>query len=302
MDKSLVIGGNKYRLVSNFKNDDKLRASFNKLTENTFGFNFEKWYTQGYWSDNYIPYSLIDKNENIVSNISINIIDFLILGEKKRYIQLGTVMTEEKYRCNGLSKALMEIVLSEWGPKSDVIYLFANDSVLDFYPKFKFKKYNEYQYSLDLNFDASNVLNLEKLDINDSKDREFIYKKICESFPQYDVSMINYPSLNMFYFTYFMSESIYYIKEHDLLIACDFDKDTIYIHDIYCDRYIDLKIVINSIPKNNQNKVVLGFAPNDKGLYTRNILKEEDSTLFIYSNNENAFYSNYLRFPILSRA
>jgi hypothetical protein len=83
MSNKILIGGNEYRLVSNFKNDDKLRTSFNKLTENTFGFNFEKWHEYGYWSDNYIPYSLVDKNENVVSNISVNIIDFIILGEIK---------------------------------------------------------------------------------------------------------------------------------------------------------------------------------------------------------------------------
>lgn len=302
MSNKILIGGNEYRLVSNFKKDDKLRSSFNKLTENIFGFNFEKWYEYGYWSDNYIPYSLVDKNANIVSNISVNIIDFIVLGEIKRYIQLGTVMTDEKYRGNGLSKALMEIVLSEWETKSDMIYLFANDTVLDFYPKFKFKKSNEYQYLLDLSYDFSNIFNLKKLDMKNYKDREFIYKKVCESLPQYDVAMLNYPSLDMFYFTCFMSESIYYIEQYDALIICDFDEDTIYIHSIYSDKDIDLKAIINHIPRDKQDKVVLGFAPKDRSLYKREILKEDDSTLFVYSDNENVIEANYLRFPGLSHA
>lgn len=302
MNNKIVISSDEYRLVSNFKKDDKLRSSFNKLTENTFGFNFEKWYEHGYWSDNYIPYSLVDKNKNVVSNISVNIIDFIVSGETKRYIQLGTVMTDEKCRGNGLSKALMEIVLSEWKTKSDMIYLFANDTVLDFYPKFKFKKSNEYQYLLDLSYDFSNIFNLKKLDMKNYKDREFIYKKVCESLPQYDVAMLNYPSLDMFYFTYFMSESIYYIEQYDALIICDFEEDTIYIHSIYSDKDIDLKAIINHIPRDKQDKVVLGFAPNDISSYKREILKEDDSTLFVYSDNENVIEANYLRFPVLSHA
>ncbi|WP_283692847.1 hypothetical protein [Clostridium perfringens] len=37
--------------------------------------------------------------------------DIMIQGCKKRYIQIGTVMTDEKYRNNGLSIFLMEKII-----------------------------------------------------------------------------------------------------------------------------------------------------------------------------------------------
>lgn len=135
----------KLELNCDFKDNDVLRSSFNNLTEKTYGFNFENWYENGCWRDLHIPYSLIYENK-VVANVSVNIIDFLVLGEKKRYIQLGTVMTDKDYRNQGLCRKLMGIVLEEWENKCDMIYLFANDSVLDFYPKFGFVKSNEYQY------------------------------------------------------------------------------------------------------------------------------------------------------------
>lgn len=46
------------------------------------------------------------------------------------------------------------------------------------------------------------------------------------------ISMINNPSLIMFYFTYFMTDEIYYIKEYDAIVACKFAGDTAYIHDV----------------------------------------------------------------------
>ncbi|MCS4521567.1 GNAT family N-acetyltransferase [Clostridium botulinum] len=61
--------------------------------------------------------------DNVVSNVSVNIIDFLILGEEKRYVQIGTVMTDEEYRGQGLCRALMERVIKEWEDKCDLIYL-----------------------------------------------------------------------------------------------------------------------------------------------------------------------------------
>lgn len=89
-----------------------LRRTFNNLTRETFGFDFEQWYIDGYWQKRYIPYSLLD-GDRVVANISVNDLNFLVMGEKKRYIQLGTVMTDKAYRGLGLSRALMERVLDE---------------------------------------------------------------------------------------------------------------------------------------------------------------------------------------------
>ena len=72
----------------------------------------------------------------VVSNVSVNRIRFDLGGKKKDYIQIGTVMTDEKYRGKGLNGQIMERVLKEYEGKADGIYLFANDSVLNYYPKF----------------------------------------------------------------------------------------------------------------------------------------------------------------------
>ena len=53
-----------------------------------------------------------------------------VLGKKKNYIQIGTVMTDNEYRNKGLSRYLIEKIISEYKEKSDCIYLSANDTVL----------------------------------------------------------------------------------------------------------------------------------------------------------------------------
>ena len=80
------------KLQKNIKNDSYLRRSFFQLAKNTFDLSFEQWYQNGYWTDSYIPY-VLHENGTVVANASVNIIDTLWQGEKKRYIQLGTVMT-----------------------------------------------------------------------------------------------------------------------------------------------------------------------------------------------------------------
>lgn len=129
--------GRAYEYITGFRDDEKLRASFNDLTEKTFGFNFVDYYKNGFWGENYIPCSIMD-NGRIVSNVSVNLMDFYADGIRKRYIQLGTVMTDKEYRGQGLSRYLMERVVSEYKHKCEDMYLFANANATEFYPKFGF--------------------------------------------------------------------------------------------------------------------------------------------------------------------
>ncbi|WP_242966933.1 hypothetical protein [Desulfosporosinus sp. FKA] len=72
-----------YRFVHGYGKNNELRKGLNDLTQKIFGFNFEQWYQDGYWKNQYIPYYLIDGNM-IVSNVSVNIMNFKVFGEKKR--------------------------------------------------------------------------------------------------------------------------------------------------------------------------------------------------------------------------
>ena len=112
-------------IVCNYRDDDKLRASFNELAGKVFGgLNFENWYQNGFWKDNYIPYSVVTDGK-VVSNISVNACDMNYDGSTVHLIQLGTVMTDPDHRGKGYSRALMERILSDYEDKVDGIYLFA---------------------------------------------------------------------------------------------------------------------------------------------------------------------------------
>ncbi|HBG11095.1 MAG TPA: GNAT family N-acetyltransferase, partial [Clostridium sp.] len=119
-----------YIFTNSMKEDNALRRSYNRLAEKTFGLSFEEFYQNGYWTDKYIPYSLIDDGK-VIANASVNILKASYNGQEKRCIQIGTVMTDSDYRNQGLSRYLIERILSEWKETCDTMYLFANDSVLD---------------------------------------------------------------------------------------------------------------------------------------------------------------------------
>lgn len=72
--------------MKDYKHNENLRKSFNELATMIFGIHFEDWYEQGFWSQRYIPFSYIDKGR-VVANVSVNVLDFEMDGEKKSAIQ-----------------------------------------------------------------------------------------------------------------------------------------------------------------------------------------------------------------------
>lgn len=63
-------------------------------------------------------------------------------------------MTETDYRNQGLIRKIMEEIEQDYADRVDGMYLFANDDVLNFYPKFGFQKATEYQYSKEVKMDT----------------------------------------------------------------------------------------------------------------------------------------------------
>lgn len=296
----IKVNNTNYGFVKDFKHNPEIRSSFNELTKAVFQFDLENWYLNGYWNDNYIPYSLLHKNK-VISNVSVNKMKFIIENEKKVAIQIGTVMTEKEYRHRGLCKFIMEHVINEWKEQTDFIYLFANDSVLDFYPKFDFVTIDEYQYSIQLNTSKDTYSSLKKLNIDNNFDKELFLSIVNNTSPISKVSMQNNTSLIMFYCSSYKKNSIYYLEKLNAAIIMDIEDDTLYLSDVFSKEPIQLNNVIQLITNKTIKKVILGFTPLNETDYQRNLLKTED-TLFVIKDKANYFKNNKWRFPVLSHA
>jgi len=298
MDK-VIVNGKAYSYSTNFRDDDLLRSSFNKLTQKVYGIDFENWYQSGYWGERYVPYSLLD-GDTMVSNVSVNIIDFLVFGEERTYLQIGTVMTDPAYRNKGLNRILIDKVLEEWKGNCDLIYLFANNTVLDFYPKFGFERVEEYQYSKKINTFETKA-RPKKLEINQKGSKEFLIKRINNSVPFSKLSMIGNASLVMFYLTSFMAENIYYLEELDAVVIADYKQETLLLQDIFCEKIVGIEELISAMTSQNIKRVVLGFTPIDTTSFEVNIHTPED-VLFILDDKWGLFDNAKLQFPVLSHA
>lgn len=300
MNEKVLIRDKEYTFVKDYRDNESLREELNSLTDKTYGFNFKEWYESGYWGDGYIPYSLLD-GEKLVANASVSIMKMNVLGKKKNYIQIGTVMTADKYRNKGLSRYLIEKIICEYKEKCDYIYLFANDTVLDFYPKFGFEKVNEYRYSISRVKKDTNII-ANKLNIHNYEDKQLLESIIDNSIVNSKLYVEENKNLIMFYCLGFLKECIYYIKEYNVIAICEYEDDTLNINDIFCNRKFDLEKVINVLIDDKTKRVNLGFTPIDIDGYRKNMLDDKNDTLFVLKDKENIFKNNYLMFPILSHA
>ena len=292
------IDGKLYTFDNKIREHIDVRLSFDKLSQETFGLSFKNWYQNGDWTEKYIPHVLLD-GKRVVANVSVNIIDTVLKNEKKRYIQLGTVMTDSEYRGRGLSRLLLKRVLEEWKDKCDAMYLFANNTVLDFYPKFGFVKANEYQCQLPV---TPKPKNIRKLDMSCSSDRELLLAKYKKSNPFSALPMVDNAGLLMFYCAQSMKDDVYYAKNCDAVVIAKQNGKNLICFDIFCDEKNDLNEVLSMVASHDTTNAILGFSPKAATNCQAALLQEDDTTLFILSDRENVFADNQLMFPLLSHA
>lgn len=288
----------RFALKTNIRDNCKLRKSFIELAIKTFDLSFEEWYQSGYWTDNYIPYAILD-GEKIIANASVNIIDTVWNNLPKRYIQIGTVMTDTQYRNRGLSRRLIEQILNDWQDKCDAIYLFANNTVLDFYPKFGFEKAIEYQCSMSV---TAKSLKLKKLNMSNDADRMFLKKYYAKSNPFSALPMMDNYGLLMFYCVSFMKDCIFYCEAFDAVVIAKQSKDSLMCFDIYCDEHQSLHDIISAVSSKGTANAILGFTPKDTTGCAITPIHSEDDTLFVLADKDNIFAQNKVMFPSLSHA
>jgi len=291
-----------------YKDDISLLETFNELTRKTFGFDFVKWHGAGHFGDMYVPHVMMDK-EKVVSNVSVNRMQFDMGGVIKNYIQIGTVMTDKEYRGQGLNGKIMESVLQEYMDKVDGIYLFGNDSVLHYYPKFGFVPCEEYEYYFA--YEKENDISpyaIEKVDMTDDSQAKNVYAVMERYFAEPDVPNENdamYMSENLGLYHFWMDseyrDNIYYLPECGVYVVGVIDNEKLYLYQIIGKEKVQLERVAKAFG-DGFSEVVLGYTPVHKeGLDVR-IHKEEDSTLFVMGEDLRCVSEKQMMFPILSHA
>jgi GNAT superfamily N-acetyltransferase len=297
----LVLQDKEYKLLIGYRQENEYRHAFNDLAKNIFNISFEDWYQAGYWNEKYIPYTLFDGHKAI-ANASANIMDFNTFGESKRYIQIGTVMTDENYRNKGLSRFLIEKILNDWNTRCDFVYLYANSTVLDFYPKLGFTRVKEYEcFKKIKKFSPSQF---EKLNMNVQENRNKLYDYVRTTKVFGKLSMQENADLVMFYCITVLKDCVYFLKSLDTFAIAKFNNKQIHLLDVFSKNEINLNAIINLLSGQTTNSILLGFTPKDFTSFEIRHVDEalKDEVLFIKNDKTKLFYNNKIMYPLLSHA
>ena len=286
----------KYRLSKDVMSNNAERLAFDELAGKIFDLSFDKWYKNGFWSDSNIPYTLFDGGR-AAANVSVNKMEVLFDGEKRNHIQLGTVMTDEKYRNQGLAKCLINEVKKDWENKCDSMFLFANESVLEFYPKFGFEKavYYKRWFEIEEVFGTS-----RKLDMDLEGDREMLKRYYEKTNPFSRIQVINNYGLLMFYCMGFMKECVLYSEKYDAVVIAEQEGECMHCYDIFCDEDKRMTDILRDAAGRGTKRVQLQFTPrNDEGFIVEEV-QDDDNTLFVLNGKENIYKTEKLCFPDIS--
>lgn len=285
------------QIKRHYRMDKEMRRSFNELAEATFGLNFENWYSMGFWGDNYEPFSVIVDGK-VVANVSLNRTDLMIGGQRKRVYQLGTVMTAEGYRNRGYIRAIMQEI-EKATRDADGVYLFANDEVLNFYPKFGFVPGKEYVYSKAVSQTGENRMKQVVMDCDAHID-ELCGAMEANTF-ETACRMVDNNDLIFFYAAQFMQECVFHEENTDTWVIAELENGELLIHNIFSHQDITLEDVIRAFG-GEVKLVTLGFTPVQTEGWICRELHEEDCTFFVKGGMFERFQEEKLRIPTLSHA
>lgn len=286
-----------HEIIKNYRDDARLRHSFNELAKKTFCIDFEDWYQNGYWTDRYNPYSIVIDGK-VAANVSVNQTVFAVNGKRKHFVQLGTVMTEESYRHRGLIREIVEEIDRDYGKNADGIYLFANNDVLSFYPKFGFQAARQYEYVRRGDGFIESIF--EQVSMNKKQDWDMLESKIRTCCPQSSFEMLDNSQLNMFYVSKYMQENVFYSRELDTYVIAEANHDTLTVDMVISDRKQDLTRIADGFGRAFR-QVILGFTPEDTRGFEVREMDQDDRTLHVKGDFSDV-EEGKLMFPLLAHA
>lgn len=276
------------------RNDLKLKRSFFELADDTFGLKFEHWDELGYWNHTYCPY-VFEVDGEIASNVSTSMGTMILEGKKYEAVQIGTVMTNPKFQGKGLSRRLMEKVMED-NANANIIYLFANKSVLGFYPKFGFEMRTQSTFTVDTKDIAANKTEVNKISLDDQIERTLFYETTMNRVPiSKKLSMVQNESIVMFHALTQYRDCIYNVPKFRAYVILKESAQHAEVIDVISKEPFDLLEVLGSLPIKAE-KIKLCFTPDNLKIP---VVQEEfiDEGAMFVKNQIDIDYPNNLLYP-----
>ncbi|GIP39350.1 GNAT family acetyltransferase [Paenibacillus sp. J31TS4] len=276
-------------LVTDYKENDALRASFNRLAQDTFGIDFEPWYRAGCWDESYQCLSFADGTE-IVANVSATRLRLMLGGEARPAVQIGTVMTRPDYRGQGFARQLLEAVLDRYADGDGPCFLFANREVLGFYPKFGFRPVAESRFRLPAGALSGGSAaaaspaagGLRRLSLSSPATMARLQNLLERRVPvSRTLGVTDGTGIALWHLMNGLADGLYELPGIDGFLVCGREGGGPVVYDLVCTRVEDLLPLLQAAADLLPGPLGLGFCPDRLGPLPAETLTRQDSMLFV---------------------
>lgn len=257
------------------RNDRSIETLFSGLTEEVFGLSFRKWHDLGVWDERYECYSVIT-GQKMIANVSLYKADMLVQGKSLRAHSLSAVATSREWRGEGLSRMLMEHVLGKY--PDTPFYLTANPGVLDFYPRFGFRRVYMSEPSIEVHINNKGVT-AERLAAGSDRLAERLSGRAVFSAA---LDFTNTVPVQLFNLLMEYAEDIYDLTGCPAVVVAKQDGETLFIADVIPRAPISWDELAPCLPFTGVRKVVFGFCPDRLNIRPDwRVMEEGKSAMFV---------------------
>ena len=272
----------------------QLKQSFLQLARETFELEFEQWDALGYWDSTYCPYAF-EVDGKIIANVSASIGTMLLEGKTYQAIQIGTVMTNPAFQGQGLSRKLMEKVLEDTADAA-IIYLFANETVLHFYPKFGFETRRQATFTVETKDLQLQPAEVKKVDIADEDARKLFYETTQHRMPiSLKMSMLQNENIVMFHALTQYKDALYYVPKFNAFVIAKEQDGRFQLIDIISKQYVDVVDLLEGLPI-EAPVIELCFTPDKLKVPVQQGIFQDDGAMFVKEQGELR-YADDLLYP-----
>lgn len=243
--------------------DRHLREAFFQFTGAVFpGADFIEWYRHGGWIARYRPYAVVEAGQ-VVANASVAELEVIVNGKTRSAVQLGAVGTVPSARGRGLSRRLLQHILDLYRDKVDLIFLFANESVLDFYPRFGFQRAPEHRF-------VARARSLKprpgarRVQLDDPEEGAIIRRLLEERRAVTGrFGAVNYAFVTLWHLVNLDSYSLYYVEAADALLLVRVAEKALHVRDVVFSREVDLgDLLAGVVPDESPRDLWVDFPPD----------------------------------------
>ncbi|EAC8685023.1 TPA: GNAT family N-acetyltransferase, partial [Listeria monocytogenes] len=191
--------------------------------------------------------------------------------------------------------------IAKYEDQYDFLYLFANDTVLDFYPKFGFERIEESSFTVDACNLKKKASKLKKLNPDNKTDFQLISRIVSKRAPLSNILDVKESEdLLMFYVLIALKNELYYLEELDVIVLMEQEGTDLYVLDILSTKKLDVVEVLSYLSTKKIETIHLLFTPEKSKYIDAAYIIETEDMLFVRPNVLTS--ENYFLFPATSHA